>query len=123
MGFGQTFCRKISNRSYQYAVRSVYDVFKPEKIKVKSAGNSEVKRSTQKSLRKEKSVEYGCDKNGVRYNGHTFAIYQGKEFQIIEHTAKMVTLSDGKKRRMSSVEFKHAYEIENWQDKEVITVL
>lgn len=31
MGFGQNFCRNMAKRSYQYAVRSTYDLFKPAK--------------------------------------------------------------------------------------------
>lgn len=109
------FCEKMANRSYQYAVRSVYDVFKEEKPKVSVCSKEQI---GQKNKIK-KNIECGCDKNGVVYAGHTFAIYQGKEFQIIDHTKKMVVLSDGKRRRMENVEFKHAYEIENWWEKEV----
>jgi len=108
------FCGKMANRSYQYAVRSVYDIFKEEKPKV----NTCPKERVEQKDRIKKNIECGCDKNGVAYAGHAFAIYQGKEFQIISHTKKMVVLSDGKRRRMENVEFKHAYEIENWWEKE-----
>lgn len=36
MGFGKTFCKKMSQRSYQYAVRSTYDMLPKKKKKKKS---------------------------------------------------------------------------------------
>lgn len=45
MGFGTTFCRKMHNRCFQYAVRSTYELFpwepkpvrnKPKAMKVKT---------------------------------------------------------------------------------------
>lgn len=124
MGIGKTFCRKMSKRSYQYMIRSTYDIMKPNKSTKYNSNSSCVTYSSNKPSKtiskREKKVEYGKDKNGVKYAGHTFALWQGQLLKIVDHSVKMVTLSDGKKRRMSSVEFKHAYEVD-WKNLEKST--
>ena len=46
----------------------------------------------------------GYDKNGWPYiwGRHEKAIFQGKEYDIEEVDGKMITLSDGKRHRLSS---------------------
>ena len=99
MGFGQNFCRNMAKRSYQYAVRSTYDLFKPEKSSNYSPSYSYSKREEKK--REEKN---GYDKNGLPYilGRYDKAIFQGKEYGIEEVNGKMITLSDGKRHRLSS---------------------
>lgn len=123
MGFGTTFARKMSQRSYQYAVRSTYDLLPKSKSSVAQRSNGTARRSdcataNPEKVKTEKSIDYGRDSKGVKYAGHTFAIVNGELHMIMRATAKMITLEDGSRRRMSGVEFKHAYEYENWAELE-----
>lgn len=76
MGFGQNFCRNMAKRSYQYAVRSTYDLFKPAKSSNYSPSSY--------FYEQEKEEKKGYDKNGWPYiwERHEKAIFQGKEYDI-----------------------------------------
>lgn len=101
MGFGQNFCRNMAKRSYQYAVRSTYDLFKPAKSSNYIPSSYFYEQEKEERQRQEKK---GYDKNGWPYNWqrHKKAIFQGKEYDIVEVDGKMITLSDGKRHRLSS---------------------
>ena len=61
MGFGQNFCRNMAKRSYQYAVRSTYDLFKPAKSSNDSPSSYFYEQEKEERKREEKK---GYDKNG-----------------------------------------------------------
>lgn len=88
MGFGTNFCRNMSKRSFQYAVRSTYDLFPGQEVKSK----------------REKKVEPAVDKNGRIVREYSRCIFKGKEHTIKEVCGKMVIFEDGTKHHASSVE-------------------
>lgn len=90
MGFGTSFCRNMSKRSFQYAVRSAYPLFEKEKPK-----------------RTSKVAEPPRDKNGRIYCGQRVCKFKGKDYVIAGSTGKMVEFTDGTRHRISSVELSY----------------
>lgn len=90
MGFGTNFCRNMSKRSFQYAVRSTYPLFEKEKPK-----------------KAPRMVEPPRDKNGKVYCGQVICKFKGKSYAIVNCSGKMVEFTDGTRHRISSVEFSY----------------
>lgn len=98
MGMFDSFCKHMRNRSFQYMVRSTYDVLD----KNKSSGDSysynlpkqQSKSEKKKNVRAKKPAE-PLDKNGKKIREYTCVEYNGEKKLVVRTTPKKVYFRDG----------------------------
>ena len=104
MGFATSFCKHMRNRSFQYMVRSTYDLFEKEKPSRDSYSYNSPNQSKRVKKVREEVVHNPLDKNGVPCKPYYMCKYNGEEKKIVRTTPKMVVFADGTKRKASNVE-------------------
>ncbi len=108
MGFASSFCTHMRNRSFQYMVRSTYDLFEnttPSRdsysYKIPEVQSKRVDKGG-KSAGKGKVAE-PKDKNGKVVRPDTCVEYNGEKKYVVSVTPKMVYFRDGKRVMASNV--------------------
>lgn len=98
MGMFDSFCKHMRNRSFQYMVRSTYDVLDGNKPGRDSYSynipEQQPKREKQKSVRAKKPAE-PLDKNGKKIREYTCVEYNGEKKLVVRTTPKKVYFRDG----------------------------
>lgn len=100
MGFVSSFCAHMRNRSFQYMVRSTYDLFEnttPSRDSY-SYRIPEVQSKREKKGRKsagKSKVATPQDRNGKVVRPDTCVEYKGEKKYVISTTPKMVYFRDG----------------------------
>ena len=100
MGFASSFCMHMRNRSFQYMVRSTYDLFEDTKLgrdsysyKIPEVQSKRVDKD-RKSAGKGKVAE-PLDRNGKVVRPDTCVEYNGEKKYVVSVTPKMVYFRDG----------------------------
>lgn len=104
MGFATSFCKHMRNRSFQYMVRSTYDLFEKDKPGRDSYSYNSLNQSKRVKKVREEVVHTPLDKNGRVCRAGSFCRCNGEEKRIVRTTPKMVVFADGTKRKASNVE-------------------
>lgn len=108
MGFVSSFCTHMRNRSFQYMVRSTYDLFEDTKpgrdsysYKIPEVQSKRVDKG-RKSAGKGK-VATPQDRNGKCVRPDTCVEYKGEKKYVVSTTPKMVYFRDGSRVLASNV--------------------
>ena len=108
MGFASSFCTHMRNRSFQYMVRSTYDLFEKDKpgrdsysYRIPEVQSKSVDKG-RKSAGKGK-VATPQDRNGKRVRPDTCVEYKGEKKYVVSTTPKMVYFRDGSRAMASNV--------------------
>ena len=108
MGFVSSFCTHMRNRSFQYMVRSTYDLFEnttPSRdsysYEIPKVQSKRVDKG-RKSAGKGKVVE-PKDRNGKIVRPDTCVEYKGEKKYVVSTTPKMVYFRDGSRAMASNV--------------------
>ena len=108
MGFINSFCTHMRNRSFQYMVRSTYDMFEDAKPSRDSYSykipevQSKREKKDRKSAGKGKVAE-PLDRNGKPVRPDTCVEYNGEKKYVVSTTPKMVYFRDGSRVMASNV--------------------
>lgn len=98
MGFVSSFCTHMRNRSFQYMVRSTYDLFENTRPGRDSYSYEipkvQSKREKKGSASKSKVAE-PKDRNGKGVRPDTCVEYKGEKKYVVSTTPKMVYFRDG----------------------------
>lgn len=106
MGFINSFCTHMRNRSFQYMVRSTYNMFEDTKPGRNSYSYKipevQSKRKKESSMRAKRSAE-PKDRNGKVVRPDTCVEYKGEKKYVVSTTPKMVYFRDGTRVMASNV--------------------
>lgn len=98
MGFVSSFCTHMRNRSFQYMVRSTYDLFENTTPSRDSYSYKipevQSKRESKSSVRAKRPAE-PLDRNGKVVRPDTCVEYNGEKRYVVSVTPKMVYFRDG----------------------------
>lgn len=101
MGMFDSFCKHMRNRSFQYMVRSTYDMFENTRPGKDSYSYSLLKEQSKRekkdrnsSVRAKKPAE-PLDKNGKKIREYTCVEYNGEKKLVVRTTPKKVYFRDG----------------------------
>lgn len=101
MGFINSFCTHMRNRSFQYMVRSTYSMFEDSKpgrdsysYKIPEVQSKREKKDRKSSARAKRPAE-PLDRNGKPVRPDTCVEYNGEKKYVVSVTPKMVYLRDG----------------------------
>ena len=98
MGFASSFCTHMRNRSFQYMVRSTYDLFENTTPSRDSYSYKipevQSKRKKENSVRAKRPAE-PKDRNGKVVRPDTCVEYNGEKKYVVSVTPKMVYFRDG----------------------------
>ena len=106
MGFVSSFCTHMRNRSFQYMVRSTYDLFENTTPSRDSYSYKipevQSKRVDKGSVRAKRPAE-PKDRNGKVVRPDTCVEYNGEKKYVVSVTPKMVYFRDGSRVMASNV--------------------
>lgn len=106
MGFINSFCTHMRNRSFQYMVRSTYSMFEDTKPGRDSYSYKipkvQSKRKKESSMRAKRSAE-PKDRNGKVVRPDTCVEYNGEKKYVVSTTPKMVYFRDGSRVMANNV--------------------
>lgn len=98
MGFASTFCTNMRNRSFQYMVRSTYNLFENTTPSRDSYSYKipevQSKRKKESNVRAKRPAE-PKDRNGKVVRPDTCVEYNGEKKYVVSTTPKMVYFRDG----------------------------
>ena len=104
MGFVSSFCTHMRNRSFQYMVRSTYDLFENTSSGKDSYSYNFPKEQSKREKKDRKSSSARVkqpaeplDRNGKLVEPYTCVEYMGEKKCVVKTTPKMVYFRDGRR--------------------------